>query len=198
MPAAPAQAAVQLPGSEPGPTLSSREVLKPATAELYNVRFSAGQEFKEKLDRLAEVLGVENPQGHLADIFEKALDLALDQKAPERRKARRESRKKKEPRSPRPDEARNGRSRYVPAALRDHVLSRASYQCEYRGPTGVRCSTRAGLEVDHIQPFGRGGGCDEGNLRALCQAHNLWCAEEVYGEEFIRRKIADKALTFSA
>ena len=39
-------------------------------------------------------------------------------------------------------------------ALRERLLERADYQCEYRGPGGVRCTARTRLEVGHIDPIG--------------------------------------------
>jgi hypothetical protein len=40
-------------------------LLEPARPELYNFRFGAGKAFKEKLVRLAEVLGIENPEKNM-------------------------------------------------------------------------------------------------------------------------------------
>jgi hypothetical protein len=48
---------------------------------------------KEKFERLAEVLGVENPLQHMAEIMEQALDIALDKKDLKRKRARRLERK---------------------------------------------------------------------------------------------------------
>ena len=76
------------------------------------------------------------------------------------------------------------RSRSVPAEIRDRVLARGGYQCEYGGADGTHSRARTGLEVDHIDPRGRGGPDDEPNLRALCKAHNeegsIWSARAKY------------------
>jgi len=53
---------------------SSAPLLQPARPEHYNFRFAADRKFKEKFERLAEVLGVENPLQHMAEILEQALD----------------------------------------------------------------------------------------------------------------------------
>ncbi len=81
------------------------------------------------------------------------------------------------------------RSRYNPSSVRERLFERADYQCEFRGPSGVRCTARTRLEVDHVEPVGKGGSCDEVNLRVLCRGHNLFCAEREFGEEFMRAKI---------
>ena len=60
---------------------------------MFNFRFAADREFKEKFERLAEVLGVENPLQHMAEIMDRALAIALDKKDLKRKRARRLLRK---------------------------------------------------------------------------------------------------------
>jgi hypothetical protein len=60
--------------------MRSNDFLQSATEDRYNVRFSAGSGFAEKLTRLAEVLGIESPQNHLEEILSCALDIALEEK----------------------------------------------------------------------------------------------------------------------
>ncbi len=62
-------------------------------------------------------------------------------------------------------------------------------QCEFRGPSGVRCTARTRLEVDHIVPVGKGGSRGEENLRVFCRGHNLLAAARKFGEAFMRGKI---------
>jgi len=80
------------PAPRPVPRVSP-SILEPARPELFNFRFGADREFKEKFERLAEVLGVENPLQHMAGIMEQALDIALDKKDLKRKRARRLERK---------------------------------------------------------------------------------------------------------
>jgi hypothetical protein len=84
------------------------------------------------------------------------------------------------------------RSRYLPAEVRERVLERAGYRCEFRGPDGTRCTSRTGLEIEHTKPFAIFRDHDERFLEALCPRHNRYRAERVYGAEFIRRKIEEK------
>ncbi len=179
-----------------------------ATEDRYNVRFSAGKAFTEKLTRLAEVLGIEHPKNHLEEILTTALDMALEKKDPERKLERRRKREaRKEPsssdttqkeRTPCPGKVHTPKaakqkdsspSRHIPADVRQRVLERAGYQCEYRGPDGTRCTSRTGLQVEHTKPFAVYRSHDEEDLRAFCPAHNLRAAEKYFGEEFIKRKI---------
>jgi len=81
------------------------------------------------------------------------------------------------------------RSRYIPQEVRERVLERAGYQCQFRGPDGTRCTSRTGLEIEHVKPFGIFRDHDERSLEALCGRHNGFRAERVYGPEFLRRRI---------
>ncbi len=74
------------------PPKSSPTILQPARPDEFNFRFAADRDFKDKFERLAEVLGVENAQKHMADILETALDIALDKKDPQKKLERRKKR----------------------------------------------------------------------------------------------------------
>jgi hypothetical protein len=185
-------------GSPPSPR-PSPSILQPATPTSYNFRFTADREFKDKFERLAEVLGVPNPLPHMAEILKQALDLALDKKDMkrklERRKARQAKREDKTSQEKsRPDEIFGGAeyadSRYLSSEVQERVHARAGHQCEFRGPDGTRCRARTGLEIEHEKPFALYRSHDERYLRLYCRAHNRLSAERVYGVEFIQRKIA--------
>ena len=186
--------------SPPPPLRVSRSILEPARPELFNFRFAADRKFKEKFDRLAEVLGVENPLHHMAEIMEQAMDIALDKKDLKRKRARRLARATKRrgetPREKtRPDEFFAGEkdekanSRYIPSAVRERVHERAGHQCEYKGLDGTRCGSRTGLEIEHERPFALHRSNDERYLRLYCRPHNRLSAERVFGIAFIHQKI---------
>ncbi len=88
-----------------------------ATPGVYNFRFSAGKEFKGKFERLAEVLGIESAARRMPEIFEKALDLALEKKDPKKKLERRKKREAARPKS-RPDEASPPKTRLDEAEAR--------------------------------------------------------------------------------
>jgi len=182
---------------EPRKPEGSVEVARP---EVYNFRFSAGKSLREKLERLAEVLGIQGAARRMPEILEKALDIALEKKDP---KAKLERRRKREAArsKTRPDEVAQERkretpgcdervrSRYIPSSVRERLLECAGYQCEYTGPRGVRCTARTRLEVDHIVPHRKGGSRGEENLRVFCRGHNLLAADREFGEDFMQAKI---------
>ncbi|GMR24354.1 MAG: hypothetical protein BMS9Abin37_2886 [Acidobacteriota bacterium] len=177
------------------PPTSSLNILEPARVDEFNFRFSADRDFKDKFERLAGVLGVRNAQKHMAEIIEKALDIALEKKDPKKKLERRQARQKQS----RPDEIvenakkdEPAKSRYIPSEVVERVHARAGHRCEYTGPDGTRCTSRTGLHIDHMRPFAIFLDHDERWLRLLCAAHNGLEAGRVYGADFIQRKIDER------
>jgi hypothetical protein len=197
-PPSPAPSVEETPSQRP--QSSSSNLLEPADLDTYNFRFSADRNFKAKFERLAEVLGVENPLKNMAEVFERAMDISLDKKDPKRKRERRLKRecKRSDHKKTRLDEisahleSEGANSRYIPSEVRERVLDRADHQCEFRGRDGTRCSSRTGLEIEHKRPFAIYRSHEERHLRALCRRHNMFQAERVYGAEFIRAKIDEK------
>ncbi len=186
----------------PHPPTPSPNLLEPAKPDLFNFRFSADETFKDKFERLAEVLGVENPLMNMAEIFERAVDISLEKKDPKKKHERRLARKRKqnvrtEKSSPGkilkkgPTSGGNGKSnsRYIPSEVRERVFERAGHQCEYKARDGTRCSSKTGLEIEHERPFAIYRSHEERHLKVLCRRHNRFMAERVYGTKFIQAKI---------
>ncbi|MCB9882578.1 MAG: HNH endonuclease [Planctomycetes bacterium] len=189
--------------------------IEPVKPDVFNFRFAASGAFKNKLERLAEVVGVVDVEGKLAELLDMAIEHALEAKDPQRkleRRRKREARKASAEQgsngapasaSPRPDEVAiaieiappvipsKPPSRYVSSELRELVFERANYRCEFVTGGGVRCDERTGLQIDHIVPHGLQGPTVLANLRCFCGVHNRWVAEQVYGEEFMRAKIEE-------
>ena len=72
-----------------------------------------------------------------------------------------------------------GRSRNIPAGIRDAVFTRDGGRCTFVGQAGVRCDSTAHLQIDHKKPFCLGGEHTIENLRLLCGKHNRWVAREM-------------------
>jgi len=82
-------------------------------------------------------------------------------------------------------------STYIPRAVRREVMARDGYQCTFVGPEGNRCPARARLQLDHFPvPSSCGGPATSDNLRVRCAAHNLLAAEQFFGRDRVRQKIA--------
>lgn len=198
-PSSPATQTPSVPAAPPVPegwgSRPSPSILQPATPTQYNFRFAASKEFKDKFERLAEVFGVTNPLQHMAEILERAVDLALDKKDLKRKLERRQTKRKDAASKEKscPDKICSGEeyaaSRYLASEVQERVHARAGYQCEFQGPDGTRCRARTGLEIEHERPFALYRSHDERYLRLYCRAHNRWSAERVYGAEFMQAKI---------
>ncbi|TDI39077.1 MAG: hypothetical protein E2P02_19295 [Acidobacteria bacterium] len=122
--------------------------------------------------------------------MEKALDIALEKKDPQKKLERRRKRQRVAAAPSRSNEMAT--SRYVASEVSERVHERGSYQCVFRGPDGTRCTARAALQIDHTDPFGIFHSNNESILRILCPAHNRLEAERVYGPAFIQRKIDER------
>ena len=53
----------------------------------------------------------------------------------------------------------------------------------------VKCGSQQGLQVDHIVPVARGGGCEEENLRLLCGGCNVREGVKEFGLEKLNRGV---------
>ncbi|MAE70568.1 MAG: hypothetical protein CME06_08885, partial [Gemmatimonadetes bacterium] len=74
---------------------------------------------------------------------------------------------------PRPsDHTNTKRSRHITAEVRRRVWARDESRCTYVDGQGRRCGSRWFVQIDHVQPFARGGDNTVTNLRLLCGAHN--------------------------
>jgi hypothetical protein len=63
--------------------------------------------------------------------------------------------------------SRSANPRQIKVSLKNHLLQKANYQCQYPG-----CDQDHFLQIDHIKSVSLGGGNDISNLQVLCQAHN--------------------------
>ena len=154
------------------------------------IQFAASPEFMKKVSEVRALLSNRFPTGvSFENVFETALDAFLDKHSPVNRSERRRARRvKKGQQKNRPAEAcaTGAHSRHVSITTRDAVFERDNGRCAYVGLSGRRCNARHALQVDHVIPFGRGGGNGLSNLRLLCAAHNKLEAERAYGEAAAR------------
>ncbi len=118
-------AAAETSSAAEPPEPAPRGSFEQARPELYNFRFSAQRRFREKLERLAEVLGIHNPEKRMAEILERALDSLLEKKDPKKKLQRRRKRQRAGSESRPAEVPENGGARC--AVPRDgHIVSRAA------------------------------------------------------------------------
>jgi len=156
-------------------------VIEPLAPGRYLVRFTAGAELRDKLERLQALMRHSVPDGDLARI----IDIAITEKL-QHVEARRFGRVKK-PRRSLADTDTAPSSRNIPAAVRRRVYARDGGRCTYRNTRGRRCARRFDLEFHHKHPFGRAGDHDPANVTLMCKAHNTLLAEQDYGKDVMDR-----------
>lgn len=168
----------------PSAEVRSRDVMEPLSQERYRIELTAGKELCTKLERARALMRHRHPTGEIAPILDKALDLLIAQLEKQRLGATARSTKKKD------GDAKPTRPGYVPRAVRREVYARDGDQCTYRSADGRRCEERGFIELDHDESRALGGSDDAHNVRLLCRTHNQLHAENVFGRETIKRKIA--------
>jgi hypothetical protein len=136
------------------------------------VQFTVGKETHEKLRFAQDMLRREIPDGDPGAIFDRALNLLLEEVARKKMAATA---------APGPDRITAPGSRHIPAAVKRAVWFRDRGQCAFVSPQGRRCKERSFLELHHIQPFALGGEATTGNIALRCSRHNAHEAERVFG-----------------
>jgi len=138
-----------------------------------------GQSTHDKLHHAQALLSHQIPNGDLAGVLERVLDLAIGQL--EKSKFAATSRPQQHPRE-------SSHPRTIPAQVRRAVWKRDGGQCTFVSESGHRCSARRFLEFDHVDPVARCGEATVDGIRLRCRAHNQYTAERSFGADFMRRK----------
>jgi len=73
-------------------------------------------------------------------------------------------------------------------------IAKFQAQCTFLDSEGRRCSERRFLTFEHRLPYALLGPPTVDNLCLLCQAHNFHTACQVFGEAFIAKKRAERAV----
>jgi 5-methylcytosine-specific restriction endonuclease McrA len=135
-------------------------------------------ELRDKLQRAQDLMRHRNPNGDMAVVLERALDVLLEKLEKERLGKTNGPRRATRP-------ASSGR---ITRAARREVFARDGEQCTFVDAQAQRCPARGLLELDHKQPRALDGKGDPANLRVLCRAHNQLHAEQVFGREHVARQ----------
>ncbi len=170
----PAQAPIAL--LEP---VAPRARVAPLSPGRNALQVTIDDETVELLEKVKALLGHTIPNGDVAEVLKRALEVLVHQL--ERQKFAAVER-------PRPARSSSSNTRHIPAAVRRAVWKRDGARCAFVSTAGQRCEERTRLEFDHANPAARGGESGEANIRLCCRAHNQYEAERVYGARFMQRK----------
>jgi hypothetical protein len=150
----------------------ARPLVRALASERYVIRFTASAETCEKLRHAQDLLGHAVPGGDLAQVFDRALTVLVE-----------DLQRRKFASTKRPGKSRGQKedSRNIPAPVRRAVWTRDGGRCAFVASSGRRCDERRRLEFHHVQPYGAGGRPTVENLRLVCASHNRHEAELFYG-----------------
>ncbi len=173
--------------------------LRAVSATHTELKLLVEDNFLSKLEELRNHLGCKMPHATLKELFDFALDRALYELKP---KAPREATQSKRKTAATIEkklvkdraienkivkqatlEAKKAATRYVPVEVEREVWQRDRGQCSFVNPASKqRCTSKHGLELDHIHPHALGGGQTTSNLRLRCRAHNQLAAVQSFGQ----------------
>ena len=163
----------------PGQVESTQVQSLPQNRVRFMVQFAVTQSTRDKLRHARDLLSHAVPDGDMAEVLDRALDVLI---------LKLERRKTGRARRPRAVERVAADVRHVPAHVRRVVWERDEGRCSFVGADGHRCAARRFLEFDHIDPLARGGKTMADNMRLRCRAHNQYEAERAFGAGHMKQK----------
>jgi len=169
------------PPPAPAPARDERAKIAPLSEDTFKFQFTASRACHEKFRQAQDLLRHRVPNGEVATIFEKALDVLIDQVRKERFATGRKARP-----AP-PEDAHESPSRHIPDAIKREVFERDGGRCMFTDEHGRRCAETGALEFDHIDGFARTRLHRADRIRLLCRGHNQYAAEKMYGPLFMKR-----------
>jgi len=153
-----------------------------------------GENARNKLKQLQDLLAHQVPNGDPAAIVERALDALLTQVYQRKVGITNKPRAHKPESKPMATAIKVRRTRYIRATVRREVWRRDQGRCGFVGEDGHRCNESRGVEVAHVHPWGKDGANTAVNLGLRCQAHNAWEADRDYGASHMASKRKRKLL----
>jgi len=151
-----------------------RAVIAPLAEDTFKFQFTASRACREKLRQAQDLLRHRIPDGDLATIFERALDLLIEhvkkQRFAEGRKARQAP----------TEDTEESFSRHIPDAIKREVFERDGGRCTFSDERGRRCSETGALEFDHRDGFARTHVHRADRIRLLCRGQSARCGADVW------------------
>jgi hypothetical protein len=159
---------------------------EPLGNERYKVQFAASRTLCDKLREAQALLGHQIPDGDLAEIFGRALDLLLED-AKRKKFARTSSPRRRDRRENESERASSRPSRHIPARIKRAVAERDAERCSFVARSGRRCNARERLEFHHLEPWARCHTHSVDRVALRCRAHNGYAAEQDFGRDHMER-----------
>lgn len=171
----------------------SQAQLTPTSVDRYRLQLNVSAAMREKLELARALLRHAVPDGDLSMVVERAIDELLA-RLKQKRFGSTSSQRAETRRRPKESEKTKGthRREHISHRTRREVAERDGLRCTFESEDGHRCSSRAFLELHHVQPWARDGDSSTENLELRCSAHNRLQAERDFGRQTIERKVREK------
>jgi len=162
------------------------ETIHAISNDRLRMNISISNALLEKMNQLRDLRSHANPNMTIEELLTELVDLGLDKHDPARKAERSEKRKaskKRDDHEDRGDKTAGGESDFERESFPPAETKRTRYIAVKERPpkepccfvdrtTGRRCNSTRFLQLDHIEPFGRGGANVRENLRWMCGQHN--------------------------
>jgi 5-methylcytosine-specific restriction endonuclease McrA len=165
----------------PPPRRDECRPVTPLSEETFKFQFTGSRACHDRFREAQDLLRHRIPDGDLATIVEKALELLIEQVKKERFATGRRARQ-----APAKD-VQSSSSRHIPDAIKREVFERDGGRCTFEDEGGHRCRETGALEFDHRDGFARTRLHRADRIRLLCCAHNQHAADQMYGRAFMKR-----------
>jgi hypothetical protein len=166
----------------PSPSPPVRSIApEPLGQDRFKIQFTASGALREKLQEAQALLRHQLPDGDLAEIFDRALTLLLQDT--KRRKFAQTSRPSRREGAAKRDADDRRASRYIPAGIKRAVVARDQGRCAYVSRAGRRCNSPDQLEFHHRRAWARLKRHSLGGIELRCRAHNHHAAVQDFGAE---------------
>jgi hypothetical protein len=156
---------------------------QPLGQERFKIQFTASRALCQKLREAQALLRHQVPSGDLAEIFERALTLLVEDA--KRKKFAQKSRPAPRNRSKRDE--RKPASRHIPAEVKRAVAARDRGRCAFVASSGRRCGSRDFVEFHHKESWARSRRHAVEGIELRCRAHNHYAALQDYGPAHMER-----------
>lgn len=198
---------------EPSPSRAGMSEEPELRQPRYRVQFDASSELKAKIELARALSSHANPSGDLEVLFERAIDLYVEQLQKKRFGKTDTPRRASKPAAEKAHESESGpapasaddsvsvaqgaaegskrKRKHISHETRRNVVAKDGLRCAFVSPTGHRCDEQAFLQIHHEDPWARTRNDEPSNLRIFCAGHNRLRAEQDFGASYVARCIEE-------
>lgn len=166
--------------------IQSHESIKPQKDDSVRIEFTLSKEQMMELEQARSLLSHICPDGTWSEVItylaknfnQKKMQGRSNNLSDDTSKSYSPTTRSFATKRPLPEKIRRPRE-YISVHKKRVLLQRAQYCCEFSdAKTGIKCSSRYQLQVEHIKAWSLGGNNNIGNLRILCRTHNNLMAKQ--------------------